>query len=419
MSGIKIKGHKELCKDNILIYNKPKYVYIPLLNGRNEDVSIFVKKGDYVYKGTILGKTKGNFKIPILSSVSGTVYGYTDSLSQNGNMVKSIVIENDFKEKVEMQPILDPHKMSKKEFINRLYEAGIIGMGGSAFPTYIKYESESIKTLVINAVECEPYITADYALFLEKTEEILEAIDLIMEIYDIKECYIGVKKKNRKLVKKINNFLGSYLKIKVVTVEDRYPMGWEKNLVLKATHKTYDRLPSEIGVVVNNVSTIYAIYDAIFKNNPLTERVVTFTGEILKHPCNVLVKTGTLASEVIEFLGGYKRRNDITFIAGGPMMGSSLEKDHLTITPSLNCVLVLPYQEEEKEIPCLRCGKCVKACPAKLCPVLIKDTNDKKRLQELNVQKCVECGLCSFVCPSKIPVREYVKQKKELVKEEK
>ncbi len=410
-NGVKLKGYKELTKNSeCLVFNKAKYITIPLVNGINTDVSVLIKKGDYVLKGQILGKTTGNFRIPIISSVSGIVMGYTKTTLSCLEEVKSIVIENDFKEKtIEIDSFKDLRKIKKEDFITRLHDAAIIGMGGSGFPTYVKYQNNNIKTLVINAVECEPFITSDYALFMDKTEEILDAIDIIMEINNIEKCIIAVKKTNIELIKKIQNFIGSYLKIKIKKVPNAYPMGWEKTMIKQVLKKDYEKLPSEIGVVVNNVSTIYSIKEAL-EGNYLTQRLVTITGDVL-NKTNILVKIGTTLEELFDHLEENIDLEQNDLIIGGPMMGQSIEDKNLAIIANINCILVKEKEKMEEVINCLRCGKCSDSCPAKISPVLIKDNvSNIKNLKQLNPNKCVGCGICSYVCPSRIKVREFIKQ---------
>ena len=422
MKGKKIPGFKKMSSNKkIGVYTKPSIVYIPLVNQNDDNITLLVKKGDYVYKGSILGKRKGVLRIPILSSVSGTVIDFVERHYANGNIVKCVAIENDFKEKVEKEiKRKEINKLSKEEFINIIRDKGIVGMGGSGFPTYVKYDTDKkINTLIINAVECEPYITADFALINEHCEEILEAIDAILDINNIDEAIIAVKKSNTQLVKILENNVGSYLRMKISKVPNFYPMGWEKNLVEFVKHVTYKKLPSEKGIIVNNVATIYAIYEALKYDKPLVERVVTFTGEKLKSPQKVLVKVGTPVSEVIEIIGGYKKYKDLLFVAGGPMMGISLPNDDLVVSPNLNCVLALYDKKEELVTQCLRCGKCVEVCPAKLVPVMIKDNiNKPERLKELRPDRCISCGLCTYVCPARINVREYIKAAKERLRGE-
>ena len=422
ITGVRISKGKELTKTKRLgFFNKPKYVYIPLISGGDKNITVVVKKGDYVHKGSIVGKRKGKYKMPIYSSISGTVIDFEEKYCSNGELVKCVVIENDFKERIERQHFVREkiNDYTKDEFIKILQDCGIIGEGGAGFPTFAKYNTDKkIKTLIINAVECEPYITADITMLKEKTEEILETIDAIMEINSIKEGIIALKK-NNKLIKKINNYIGTYPKIKVVVVPDLYPMGWERQLVKYVKKTTYNNIPIEKGIVVNNLSTVYSIYEALKYNKPQIERIVTFTGEMLKQPKNIHLKIGTRVKDVIESIEGYKRNKDIIMVSGGPMMGQSIPNDELVVTADLNCVLVLKEKVNDDILTCLRCGKCVEKCPSKLSPVLIKDSlNDTQQLKCLKADKCIECGLCSYVCPSKINVREFVKKAKEALKEE-
>jgi Na+-translocating ferredoxin:NAD+ oxidoreductase subunit C len=241
MSKTKLPKHKKMSLNNTLfVYNKPKVVYIPLMARDNPDVTNLVKKDDYVYKGMIIAKSKGNLRIPIHSSVSGTVLGIEEKTYINGDKVKCIAIENDFKEKTEKKKTVKKaiNKYIKEEFIEIIKESGIIGMGGSGFPAYVKYNCATpIKTLIINAVECEPYVTADHILLKTKCEEILEAIDALVEINHADQAVIAVKKDDIDLLSHLNNFVGTYLKIKVVEVPNFYPMGWERNLVKYITKK--------------------------------------------------------------------------------------------------------------------------------------------------------------------------------------
>lgn len=423
MKGLRIINKKEISlKSEMINFLNPNNVFIPLIIGTETNISVFVKKGDYVYKGNLLGKSQGKFSLPILASVSGTVIGFEEKYYLNGKKVKCIVIKNDFKELAlnKYSVVENINQIKKETFIELLKNNSIVGLGGANFPTYIKYSTEQkIKTLIVNAVECEPYITADYVLIVEHAEEILECINAILKINGIDEAYIAIKKYNTKLINAFNKYIGTYPNIKIHETLNIYPMGWEKNVVESVLNRTYDKLPIEIGVVVNNVSTIYAIYESIKYNKPLTSRIVTFTGEGFENAKNINVKIGTSVREVIEKNLKYKNNSELLFIAGGPMMGNSIPSDDIIVTPNLNCVLVIPKNKELESINCLRCGLCMKYCPAKLTPVLIKDNlNNSDKLKSYQVNRCIECGLCSFVCPSKINVRDYVRRAKEIIREE-
>lgn len=410
---VKIAKHK-LTNDNIMVYNKPKYVYIPLISGNDTDITILVNKGEYVYKGSIIGKRKGNLRIPLYASVSGTIIDFEERTCFNGTKVKCVMIENDFKEKIEKKISIkrNINKYTKEEFIDIIKENGIVGLGGAGFPAYLKYETDKkIKLLIINAVECEPYITADEALICSKCEEILEAIDAILEINHIDKAIIAIK--NNLLKETFDNFIGTYLKITLKQVPNVYPMGWERSLIKEVTNKEYENIPSDIGIIVNNVSTIFAIYEALKFHKPLIERIVTFSGEGLKKPQNVLLKIGTPIIEILNELG-FDNKNNI--IAGGPMMGKEVIDD-LVISANQNCILCL--EDSHDDITnCLKCGQCISVCPVKLSPVLIMQAKDKN-LASLEPNRCIECGLCSYICPAKLDVRNHVIEAKKTLRSEK
>lgn len=407
--------------DELLVFNKPKKVYIPLISGNDKNITILVNKGEYVYKGSMVAKRKGDFRIPIHSSVSGTVLDFEERTCFNGEKVKCVVIENDFKEKIETKNINNKkmNEYTKEEFINILRDNGIIGMGGAGFPTYVKYDNNKTKVLIVNAVECEPFISSDYMLASKKCEEILETIDAILEINNIDEAVIAIKENNILLKQVFDNYIGTYLKIKVKCVKNYYPAGWERSLVNDLLKEDYVNIPLEVGVVVNNISTIFAIFEALKYNKPLIERIVTFSGCKIANCKNVLVKIGTPVLDILNELGF---EQDSVIISGGPMMGQEVNSD-LVISANQNCILIMNSQENISDT-CLKCGKCIEVCPSKLSPVLImKEINSKNsdinKIRKMKPNKCVECGLCSYICPARIFVREEVKKAKLIIKEEK
>lgn len=389
-------------------------VYIPLTTKMGYEYKPIVKPGDYVRIGSIIGKHP-IAEIPLMSSVSGTVVGYEEKYISSGKLSKCIVIENDFKEKYEEKvgKKNDITKYSKEEFIYLLKKCGITGMSGSGFPTYIKYENNKIDYLIVDGAECEIYASADGARMYNNPEEILEATDAIMEIMGIKKAYIAINEKNTTIINKFLRHINSYPNIKIYPLLDAYPNGYERYLVNEILGLTYNKLPIEVGVVNENVSTIYSIYEALKYHKPQIDRIVTISGQGIKKPANYLLKVGTDFNELLLKTNQYKELKEPLIISGGAMMGTSIPSDELVITSDTNCILILE-NKEYKTYPCIKCGKCSEVCPVNLIPSLIMD--NKNKAKELKINKCMNCGLCSYVCPSKIEVREILKKIKEDVK---
>ena len=412
MRGVTIKMDDKIkVKKEMLEFIKPQKIYIPLENKSGIKYKKLVNVGDYVFKGQVVAINE-SIDFPIHSSVSGYVVENESNELNTGKKVECISIENDFKEKYKdkLGSIKEISNYSKEEFIELLKTSEITGLGGSDFPTFLKYNTDSkINYLLVNGVECEPYISCDKVVMSKYMEKILEAVDAILEIMKIKKAYIVVKSSNIESQKVINKYINTYPNIKLALMPDMYPAGWERNVVEVVLHKKYDKYPVEVGAIVSNVSTIYAIYEMLKYNTPLTERIITITGTGIRKPSNIKVKIGTKLSEIIENIEGYKDIKKPIFIAGGPMMGSSLPSDNLIVTKDLNCVLVID-DIELTNYPCIKCGKCTNVCPVHLLPVMIMNNiGNEKKLKELMPQKCIECGLCSYICPSKIEVREYVR----------
>ena len=386
---------------------KMQIIYIPLESKMGYKYKENVRVMDYVCIGTVIGKSSV-CDIPLISTVSGVFVGFQEKYISNGKKVKCVVIENDFKEKYlnKVGKKKDITKYSKNEYVYMLRENGITGLAGSDFPTYIKYDTDKkIKYLIVDGAECEVYASADGALMMNYAEEILEGIDAIMEIMGIEKAYIAINERNEGIIKKILKYIYTYPNIKVYSLPDAYPNGYERYLVSEILGLTYDRLPIEVGVINENVSTIYAIYEMLKYHKPLTERIVTLAGEGVKNPCNYKLKIGTNLSELLMKTNNFKKIKNPILIAGGAMMGKSIASDDFIITKDVNCVLLLE-ENQEKVYPCIKCGKCSEVCPVGIIPSKILD--DTKRALDFKINKCVSCGLCSYVCPSKIEVRDEI-----------
>lgn len=413
LRGIKLDGKKEMSlSDEIVDVSEVNKVYVPLMNG-SVRCECIVKKGKKVKKGTIIGIRK-DIDFPILSPVSGVISDIKTCTYLTGETVDCVVIDNDKLEKVVKKKLVkDITSYTKEEFIELLRTCSVTGMGGSDFPTFLKYKSD-LNTLVVNAVECEPYITSDAMLCKLKADIILETISAIMKINKIKKCYIAYKENNSVVKDAFSEYISSYKNIELAPVKNMYPMGWERHIIKSVLNVEYDKYPSEKGIVVNNVSTIFAIYKALKFQRNVTKRIVTITGEGFTSPVNVLAKVGTKMNVIVKRIGKYKG-SELKFITGGPMMGESLSTDNVVVTKSLGAVTVLEHEEEEKN-ECMGCGRCLKVCPANICPIFIlENIENKEKLQKLHPEKCIECGLCSYICPSKIGLRDAVKIAKKKV----
>lgn len=421
MRGLHLHGKKEMSiKNPIQDYLEPNSVYIPL-GVNNLQYEQLVKPGDHVLMGEAIMNRCDRFAHPISSPVSGIVKGTKKMWHPCGKMIEMLEIENDHQEektsnygkKVEIE-------LTKEIILERVKNAGIVGLGGAGFPTFAKHATkDTIDTVIINAAECEPYITADYMLILEECDRMLRGLSYIMKVTQAETGVIAIKKTKKAAIEVIKKKIESLPEISLFFLKDEYPAGWERYIVEHFTQKKYNALPSEVGIVVNNVQTAIAVCDAVEENKPLIEKVVTITGEGIKKPQNFRVKIGTNVSELIAQCGGYTDNLGETWlIAGGPMTGRVVLGDNLIVSANLSSVIVKPKKVKPNNPHCMGCGKCAEHCPAHLTPTEIKQAlnmNDVNALVKLNVMKCVQCGLCSYVCPSRIEMTETVGKAKDLV----
>lgn len=410
------RDNKNLTKNKQTItFSDPTKVYIPLFDS-GVNFEPVVKIGDYVKIGQLVALSKEKFELFSHSSISGIVKSLESKMWTNsGKLVKCIEIENDYKGDIYLDS--ENNDYTKEEFVEKIKKYGIVGMGGSGFPTYVKYSGKELDYLIVNACECEPFITCDYRSILEFTFKIVNGIHCILNAIEGKKAYIALKRKNKEIIKRLESCIDD--KIEIVPVEDEYPTGWERYLVYKIFKRKYDKLPSEINCVVNNVFTIISIYDCVKLCKPLIERIVTFTGNELEEPINVYCKIGTPIKEVIEYIKGYKnkfQKNVLTL--GGPMTGVSVPSENAVVTKNLSCILINKYLNE-KEKTCIGCGRCANVCPSKLTPTEILKyykLKNNKELISLNVLNCIQCGLCSYVCPSRIELTYYMNNSKKMVR---
>lgn len=386
-------------------------IYIPLESKLGYTYKATIKVGDYVRIGEVIGKNP-IAEIPLISTTSGYVVGFEDKYISNKKLVKCIVIENDFKEKFfdKAGKVNDITKYSKDEFIYILKKSAIIGMSGGAYPAYIKYDNKiNYKYLIINGCECEIGTSSDSARMCNNPEEILECIDAIIEIMQLKKAYIAINENNTEVIKKFLKHINTYPNIKIYPIIDGYPNGYERYLIKEILNLDYKNNPKEVKVISENIETIYAMYEALKYHKPLTERIITITGDGIKKPANYKVKIGTNLNELRRKLDLFKKIDNPVLISGGLMMGMSIPSDDFIITADVNCII---YKKDkvEKKYECFKCGKCTEVCPMNLIPSLIISTKNKSK--ELKIDKCMECGLCSYVCPAKIEIREIIKEVK-------
>lgn len=410
-------------------YVKPKYLYLAMANARCAKAEIYIKEGDHVNSCQVIGMRHGPFfDQPIHATCSGTFVGFEKHYHRSGKITDFIKIENDFKEtldpSVKERSKEEIESLSKEDLIEILKNVASVGLGGSSFPTYIKFESKTpIDILLVNGIECEPYITADHRLMLEFPYRIMDALKWIMHIMGIKKCKICIKSKYKDIKEVYSQMVKEYegSGIELCPVGNYYPQGWEVEMIKNATGIKLNpgELPTSRGILDLNVSTVVGIYKAIKYNMPVIKRFITVTGDGIKFPHNFRVKVGTPIRELIPLCGGYKNPDrDKIFILGGPMMGASVPSDDCIITKTVTSIIILD-KTDYKEEPCVRCGSCVLSCPSKLEPVQIMNavkTLDKERIKALNPLKCIECGLCTYVCTSKIHVTDYIRKAKIMAK---
>ena len=410
----RIEGHKDLTAHNEILTVDPDVVSIPLFHG-GVAITPLVKEGDKVKVGDLLGVREDRFYVPIFSSVSGTVKAIEKKQTSSLKPADHVVIENDHKETKGEKKTLKADA-SKEEIVNYMKEIGLLGQGGAGFPAYFKYSTDKCETLIVNAVECEPYITADARNIETNLEYFKQGIKFAIKASNCSKIYVALKEYKKELIGTLKETLKDIPNLEVVACRDVYPMGWERTLIREVLKKDYDRLPIEVGAIVSNASTLIELAKSASEGYPIYKKIVTVAGDAVEKDANVICPVGTSFGDLIKACGGYEEEN-VVLLAGGPMMGSSITKDEVAVTSISNAVTVLKYVEY-KPINCLRCGTCAESCPSGLQPVNIVTAykaKDKDRLVKLQVNDCVECGMCSYVCPSKIEVTENVRRAKKLV----
>lgn len=406
--GIEPPHHKKTSELQTVVMPIPSKVIIPMSMHIGPPCTPTVKKGDRVLVGQKIGDSEAFVSAPIHSSVSGTVKDVRPILYSGGVEVMSVEIETDGLQEVDesVKPLTD---VPKNELIKKIRQSGLVGLGGAGFPTTVKLSpppDKKLDMLVINGAECEPYITSDYREMMENTLGILEGIQLVMELTGIEKAYIGIEANKQKAIKKLDDEAKKFKNIEVVPLKTRYPQGGEKQLIYAVTGRRVPagKLPSDVGVLVQNVNTVSFISGYVKTGMPLIKKKVTVDGGAVEKPMNVQVLIGTPLKDVFEFCGGFKE-DPQKVIMGGPMMGVAQFSLENTVIKQTNALLALSQKEvaATEESACIRCGKCVGACPMSLLPLYINANAISGRIEDTlkyHVNDCIECGCCSYICPA-------------------
>lgn len=377
-----------------------------------------VKKGDHVLKGQMIADAGGFVSAPIYSSVSGTVKGLEQRFNPAGTKVECIVIENDGEyNEVEYDPVKPLDEMSREEILDMIARAGIVGMGGAGFPTRVKLspkEPDKIDYIIANCAECEPYITADYRRMLENTEELVSGMRIVLSLFPNAKGIFAVEDNKKDCIEKLNHAVADELRMDVKALMTKYPQGAERQLIYAVTKRAINSsmLPADAGCIVDNVETLIGIHTAVAAGKPLTERVVTVSGDAVEAPGNFRVLLGTNHRELIEAAGGFKTEPE-KLISGGPMMGFAMVTLDAPVTKTSSSILAFKEDEVSKnpETACINCGRCVEACPSRIIPSRLADyarRHDEESFVAMNGLECVECGSCSYVCPAKRQLKQAI-----------
>jgi len=425
VGGIHPYDGKDLSKDKSIVTVLPTgdMVY-PVSQHIGAPAIPVVTKGDRVLAGQMIAEAAGFVSAPIYSSVSGVVKAIEPRRIVTGDMVNSIVIENDGKyEEVTYQPIREITDLKRDEIVERIKVAGIVGMGGAGFPAFVKLspkEPEKIEYCIANCAECEPYLTSDYRRMLEEPQKLIEGMKVMLTVFPAAQGILAVEDNKPECIKKLRELTVNERRIKVMPLKTKYPQGAERTLIYACTGRKLNssKLPADVGCVVNNVDTIVAMYNAVMLGKPLMERIVTVTGSAVAKPRNYKVRIGMSYKELLDFAGGFKTEPE-KIICGGPMMGFSMFELDCPITKTSTALLAFTRDEVSRYEPgpCINCGKCVEVCPGRVVPSKLADYAerfDEEAFVKNNGMECCECGSCSYICPAKRPLTQEIKSMRKI-----
>lgn len=425
VGGVHPYDGKALSKDKPIETVLPQgdLVY-PLSQHIGAPASPIVAKGDRVLAGQKIAEAGGFVSAPIYATVSGTVKVLEPRKVVTGDMVMSIVVQNDgLYEEADIHPLKPLEEMEKEDILTAIREAGIVGMGGAGFPTAVKLspkEPDKIEYVIANCAECEPYLTSDYRRMIEEPEKVVGGMKIILKLFDHAHGILAVEDNKPDCVRLLKELTKDEPRISVKALKTKYPQGAERTLIYATTGRQINSsmLPADVGCVVNNVDTICALYRAVTEGRPLMERIVTVTGDAIRCPRNFRVRIGMNYAELIDAAGGFKTEPE-KIVCGGPMMGFALSTLDVPVTKTGTALLCLTHDEVRASAPgpCINCGRCVEVCPGRVVPSKLADCAehfDEEGFLKLNGMECCECGCCSFICPAKRPLTQEIKSMRKI-----
>lgn len=417
---------KDLAKDQPIRRIKPKEILVyPLSQHIGAPASPIVAVGDTVLRGQKIAEASGFVSAPVFASVSGTVKAIEPRHVATGDLVNSIIIENDGEMKeTDFHGVEDVASLSKEQIIEKVKEAGVVGMGGAGFPTHVKLspkEPDKIEFIIANCAECEPYLTADYRRMLENPEELIGGMKIVLRLFDHAKGILGVEDNKPDCIQKLKELTKDEERIEVMPLKTKYPQGGERQLIYATTGRSINSkmLPADAGCIVDNVETLVAINRAVKEGKPVMDRIFTVTGDAVANPGNFEYCIGMSYAEILEEAGGFKEDPE-KMISGGPMMGFAVFSLEIPTTKTSSSLLCFKKDDvsASEVTACINCGRCVSVCPEQIVPsrlAKMSQFHDSESFERWNGMECIECGSCSYICPAKRPLAQYIKTMKKQI----
>ncbi len=417
---------KDLAKDQPIRRIKPKEILVyPLSQHIGAPASPIVAVGDTVLRGQKIAEAGGFVSAPVFASVSGTVKAIEPRHVATGDLVNSIIIENDGEMKeTDFHGVEDVASLSKEQIIEKVKEAGVVGMGGAGFPTHVKLspkEPDKIEFIIANCAECEPYLTADYRRMLENPEELIGGMKIVLRLFDHAKGILGVEDNKPDCIQKLKELTKDEERIEVMPLKTKYPQGGERQLIYATTGRSINSkmLPADAGCIVDNVETLVAINRAVKEGKPVMDRIFTVTGDAVANPGNFEYCIGMSYAEILEEAGGFKEDPE-KMISGGPMMGFAVFSLEIPTTKTSSSLLCFKKDDvsASEVTACINCGRCVSVCPEQIVPsrlAKMSQFHDSESFEKWNGMECIECGSCSYICPAKRPLAQYIKTMKKQI----